>query len=173
MNALARLRIRLKIFFHERMYLGRLIVGVVIQKDGKYFLIEENRGGKMFLNIPAGHLEPKESPVEGAIREAKEESGFEVRLRGLRCMLCSTWDSGLSSVYWIFDAEIIGGDMQPEKGVKAGWFTLDEWEARMKIVEPMPAIPSIFEAVKNNQHIDSKAMYFMDRRGKEVERQTL
>jgi ADP-ribose pyrophosphatase YjhB (NUDIX family) len=34
-------------------------------------------------DLPAGFLEPRETPDEGALREAREEAGFEVELTGL------------------------------------------------------------------------------------------
>ncbi len=155
------------------MYLGRIIVGVVIKKDGKYLLIEEMRDGKLFLNIPAGHLDPYETPIEGAKREAKEESGFDVKLTSLRLVLSNTWNSGLHSAYWIFDGEPCGSSLQPEKGVVAGWFTLEEWEARMRVVEPMPSVPYIFAAVKNGSPLPKESLYFIDSREKPAKRQIL
>jgi len=34
-------------------------------------------------DLPAGFLEPRETPDEGALREAREEAGFDVELTGL------------------------------------------------------------------------------------------
>ncbi|MFM8900832.1 MAG: NUDIX domain-containing protein [Burkholderiales bacterium] len=39
----------------------------------QYLLVEEHTNEGLRLNNPAGHLEPGESPEEGAIREALEE----------------------------------------------------------------------------------------------------
>lgn len=155
--------LRFKLLF-GRIRTGKVLVGVVIRRGHEYLLIEEWQNGKWCLNIPAGHLEPRETPIEGARREAKEESGLEVRLTGMRLMLCNTWDKGFHSVYYIFDAEPCGGALSPEKGATAGWFTLEAWEKRMQEIEPMPAIPPIFEAVKKGWYLSTEAMYFIDRR---------
>ena len=56
-----------------------VIVGGIIEKDGKILLVQEKKKscyGKW--NIPAGHLEPNESIMHGAIREIKEETGMEI-----------------------------------------------------------------------------------------------
>ncbi len=43
-------------------------------------MVEESVGGRLVLNQPAGHLEPDESLVEAALRETREETGWDVRL---------------------------------------------------------------------------------------------
>lgn len=50
-------------------------VAAVIEQDGRYLLVEEHTASGLRLNTPAGHLEPGESPAEGAAREALEETG--------------------------------------------------------------------------------------------------
>jgi len=50
-------------------------VAAVIEQEGRYLLVEEQTRDGLRLNTPAGHLEPGESPAEGAAREALEETG--------------------------------------------------------------------------------------------------
>ncbi len=150
--------------FSGRIPTTRLVVGVLIQKDGKYLLLDEHRKEGIRLNIPAGHVDPKETPIEAAKREAKEESGFDVRLTGIRLALTQTWKQGTHSVYWVFDGEVAGGELQTEAGSKAQWLTLSEWEVHMNDLEPMPILPHVIEAVKKNLSIKTETVYFMDRR---------
>ena len=49
-------------------------VAAVIEKDGRYLMIEEMTRDGLRINNPAGGLEPGESPVDGAMREALEET---------------------------------------------------------------------------------------------------
>ncbi|MGI4777901.1 MAG: NUDIX hydrolase [Janthinobacterium lividum] len=49
-------------------------VAAVIERDGRFLLVEEHTGDGLRLNTPAGHLEPGESPAEGCAREALEET---------------------------------------------------------------------------------------------------
>ncbi|HEY8977550.1 MAG TPA: NUDIX hydrolase [Burkholderiaceae bacterium] len=49
-------------------------VAAVIEKDGRYLMIEEMTRDGLRINNPAGGLEPGESPLEGAVREALEET---------------------------------------------------------------------------------------------------
>lgn len=64
--------------------MGIIIVGGIIEKDGKFLLVQEAQEkcrGKW--NIPAGHLDPNETIFEGAKREVYEECGCEVELTGI------------------------------------------------------------------------------------------
>ena len=49
-------------------------VAAVIERDGRYLLIEEHTPEGLRLNNPAGHLDPGESPEQGVAREALEET---------------------------------------------------------------------------------------------------
>jgi phosphatase NudJ len=49
-------------------------VAAVIEKDGRYLMIEEMTRDGLRINNPAGGLEPGESPIAGAVREALEET---------------------------------------------------------------------------------------------------
>jgi 8-oxo-dGTP pyrophosphatase MutT (NUDIX family) len=49
-------------------------VAAVIEQGGRYLLVEEETPEGLQLNNPAGHLDPGESPIEGVVREALEET---------------------------------------------------------------------------------------------------
>ena len=49
-------------------------VAAIIERDGSYLLVEEHTPEGLKLNNPAGHLDPGESPQQGAVREALEET---------------------------------------------------------------------------------------------------
>ena len=55
-------------------------VASVVACDGRLLLVEERIEGRRVLNQPAGHLDPGESLVEAAVREALEETGWDIRL---------------------------------------------------------------------------------------------
>ncbi len=58
-------------------------VACVIEHQGQFLLVEELSNNKRVLNQPAGHLEPNETLVEAAIREALEETAWQVEVTGL------------------------------------------------------------------------------------------
>jgi 8-oxo-dGTP pyrophosphatase MutT (NUDIX family) len=49
-------------------------VAAIVERDGRYLLVEEHTPEGLRLNNPAGHLEPGESPLQGVVRETLEET---------------------------------------------------------------------------------------------------
>ncbi len=60
-----------------------ITVAAIIERDGQFLLVEEEDGGQILFNQPAGHLELGESLVEGCAREVLEESAWHFRPREL------------------------------------------------------------------------------------------
>lgn len=54
-------------------------VAAVIERDGRFLLVEEDTPDGLLLNNPAGHLDPGESPAEGCARETLEETAHLFR----------------------------------------------------------------------------------------------
>jgi 8-oxo-dGTP pyrophosphatase MutT (NUDIX family) len=54
-------------------------VAAVIERDGRFLMIEEHTSEGLRINNPAGHLEPGETPAEGCAREALEETAWHFR----------------------------------------------------------------------------------------------
>jgi len=51
-------------------------VASVVERQGKFLLVEEHTADGLRLNNPAGHLDPGESLVEACIRETREETAY-------------------------------------------------------------------------------------------------
>lgn len=51
-------------------------VAAIIERDGKFLLVEEHTDSGLRLNQPAGHLEPDETLLEGVVRETLEETAY-------------------------------------------------------------------------------------------------
>ncbi len=103
-----------------------VVAGVVIGQNGKYLLVQEKKEKVRGLwNFPAGHVDEGESIEEAAIKEAKEETGYNVEL----IRKIDIYQSSISSpVKHAFEARIIGGTLQfPEDEIMdARWFTFEE-----------------------------------------------
>ncbi|MFA6513770.1 MAG: NUDIX domain-containing protein [Patescibacteria group bacterium] len=105
-----------------------IVAGVVIKRDNKYLLVQENcPGGKIheLWNFPAGKVDEGETIEEAAIREAKEESGYEVELIRKIDIFQAHAQTPPKHAY---EARIIGGELTWPKDeiLNAGWFTLEE-----------------------------------------------
>lgn len=110
----------------ENLILTAIVAGVVIKKDGKYLLVQEKQPKAYGLwNFPAGKVEEGYSIEETAVKEAKEESGYDVEL--LR-EIAVFHENINRPVAHAFEARIIGGELQyPEDEIlDARWFTSDE-----------------------------------------------
>ena len=53
-------------------------VAAIVARDDKFLLVEETVGSRTVLNQPAGHWEPGETLVEAVVREALEETGWDL-----------------------------------------------------------------------------------------------
>lgn len=58
-------------------------VAAIIERDGCYLLVEEHTPEGLKLNNPAGHLEQGETPLQGVVREALEETAHHFRPEAL------------------------------------------------------------------------------------------
>lgn len=70
---------------HQRMratlaqaagFVPHLTVAALIEKDGRFLLVEEKVHGRPVLNQPAGHVEAHETLVDAIVREVLEETGY-------------------------------------------------------------------------------------------------
>lgn len=55
-------------------------VAAVIERDGKFLMVEEESEGKIVYNQPAGHLDEGESLIQAVIRETLEETAWHMQL---------------------------------------------------------------------------------------------
>lgn len=105
-----------------------VIVGGVLEKDGKYLLVQEAREdihGKW--NLPAGHLDMGETIFDAAKREVKEECGLDAQLTGV-CQI-GKWEANENiGVSIIFATKVLGGEIKLDKNeiLDAKWFTHEE-----------------------------------------------
>ena len=60
-----------------------ITVAAVVQRDGRFLLVEERIDGRLVLNQPAGHLERNETLLEAVRREAHEETAWQFCASGL------------------------------------------------------------------------------------------
>lgn len=60
-----------------------LVVATIIERDGRFLLVEEISDGVQVINQPAGHVERGETLVEAALRETLEETAWRVELSSI------------------------------------------------------------------------------------------
>jgi phosphatase NudJ len=60
----------------DKRWRPSVTVAAVIERDGRFLMIEEETSEGLRINNPAGHLDPGETPAEGCAREALEETAW-------------------------------------------------------------------------------------------------
>ncbi len=110
----------------------RDISGVVLRNDeGRFLLVQEGKPSAYGLwNLPAGHVDPGETLVDAAIREAREETGYEVRIVS-ETPLVDLYDAKIERHFHVFRAEIVGGKLMVdgEEILSAQWLSFREIQA--------------------------------------------
>ena len=117
--------------------------GGLVMRDGEVLLVKvENLMGRVVWTFPKGHLELGETAVQAALREVREETGWECKIAGqgapdapAKPFMVSRYffqrERRLVSkeVYWyLMDPVSKVGESDPEEILEARWFP--EPEAR-------------------------------------------
>jgi ADP-ribose pyrophosphatase YjhB (NUDIX family) len=98
------------------------------QSSGEVLLVQERADG--LWTLPGGWADVNDSPVEAAIREVREESGFNVRIKKLAALfdrLKHPHPPQFFHTYKLFFiGEVVGGMATPSAETSAvGYFSLD------------------------------------------------
>jgi 8-oxo-dGTP pyrophosphatase MutT (NUDIX family) len=116
-------------------------VAAVIERDGRFLLVEEHTPEGLRLNNPAGHLEPGESPERGCVREVLEETAHEFTptalvgvylSRFVRPATATTTEETITYLRFAYCGEV--GAFYPARALDDGivrtlWLTADELRA--------------------------------------------
>jgi len=114
-------------------------VACIVPRGGKFLLVEEDVRGMRVLNQPAGHLESGESLSAAALRETREETGWDVNLTHLVGIY--QWSNGDGAfLRFTYAAEPVRHD--PARTLDTGivralWMTHDEIAASRNLRSPM------------------------------------
>lgn len=107
-------------------------VAAIIERDGRYLLVEEHTPEGLRLNNPAGHLDPGESPQQGVEREALEETTRTFRAEAVVGVYLSRFQRGDQDITYLrfaFCGSV--GEPDPKRQLDQGivrtlWLTPDE-----------------------------------------------
>lgn len=109
----------------------------VIVQDGNLLLTHWNEHGRAGWTLPGGGLEDYETPEQAAVREVREETGYEAQLRtllGVDSLFLEpgdrivAGDGPLHALRVVYLARIVGGSLTPEadgSSDEARWVPLD------------------------------------------------
>ena len=111
-------------------------VAAVIERDGRFLLVEEETADGLRLNNPAGHLDCGETPEQACARETLEETAYSFMpdaLVGIYLSRQHATDGG-DTTYLRFAFCGTLGDCDPQRKLDTGivralWLTADEVRA--------------------------------------------
>ena len=108
-------------------------VAAVIERGGRFLLVEERIDGRIVLNQPAGHLDPGESLLAACRREVLEETAHRFEPSGLVGIY--RWHYAAQDVTFLrfcFSGEIKGVEDQAldKEIVALHWLTEGEVKSR-------------------------------------------
>lgn len=124
---------------NEALWRPDVTVACIVPRGDRFLLVEEDVRGERVLNQPAGHLEPNESLPTAALRETREETGWDVRLTALVGIY--QWANADGAfLRFTFAAQPLRHD--PARTLDAGiirtlWMTRTEIAASQRLRSPM------------------------------------
>ena len=124
-------------------------VAAIVERDGKFLLVEEETDDGIRFNQPAGHLECREALTDAVVREALEETGFDFVPEYLVGVY--NWRNEAKDVTYLrfaFGGKIVGHDTErrlDEGIIAARWLTLDE----IRALAPQYRSPLILRCIED------------------------
>lgn len=108
-------------------------VAAVIERDGRFLLVEERSEGRLVLNQPAGHLDPGESLAAACAREVMEETAH--RFEPAALVGIYRWHYAARDVTFLrfcFCGTVLGEEKRPldKEIVRLHWLTAAEMRER-------------------------------------------
>jgi 8-oxo-dGTP pyrophosphatase MutT (NUDIX family) len=108
-------------------------VAAVVERDGRFLLVEERIRGRLVFNQPAGHLEDGESLVQAVVRETLEETAWGFTPQWLLGVYQWRSRRGSSTLRFAFTGSVHGFDTSRELDppvIATHWLTRAEIETR-------------------------------------------
>lgn len=105
-------------------------VAAIVERQGRFLLVEEEADGQRVVNQPAGHLEPNETLIEAVVRETLEETAWHFQPRALVGVY--RWEhpgKDLTYLRFAFCGEV--GEHDPDQALDEGicralWMSAEE-----------------------------------------------
>ncbi len=138
-------------------------VAAVVERDGRFLMVEELISGRLVLNQPAGHLEDRESLIEAVVRETREETAWRFHPEALvGIYLWRNPDNGRGFLRFTFCGSVDQHDAaQPlDKGIqRALWLSRNQLLAQAgRLRSPLVMRCLDDYALGRRQPLDSVAM---------------
>jgi 8-oxo-dGTP pyrophosphatase MutT (NUDIX family) len=116
----------------DTIWKPHVTVAAVLERDGRFLVVEEQTDDGVRLNQPAGHLEPDETLIAGTVREALEETAYRFEPRHVIGVYRWRHPSGVVYLRFAFTGPIVAHEAERilDQGIlRALWLTPEELDA--------------------------------------------
>jgi 8-oxo-dGTP pyrophosphatase MutT (NUDIX family) len=119
------------------------VAAIIRDAEGRILVLQQKHDRTW--SLPAGAVEPGESPAQAAMREALEETGLRVRpvrlagvVGGETCRVRYGNGDQVEYVVTVFECEVVGGELLPESDETRGFAYVGVDELLVRLAFPYP-----------------------------------
>jgi len=140
---------------HE-LWKPNTVVATIVERDGRFLLVEEEADGRAVFNQPAGHLDDGETLLDAARRETLEETAWHVEPVDLvGVYLVAPPGKDLTYLRFCFRARALSHDADrklDKEIIRAVWMTRDEIAAEATRHRSPLVLRCIDDAIAGQRH---------------------
>ncbi len=142
-----------------------LAAAAIVERDGRFLIVEERIRGQLVYNQPAGHVDDGESIIDACARETLEETGWQFTPRHLLGMyLWRNPDNGHSILRIAIIGDVSNHDPHrklDEPIVATHWMTRDELLSRQSRLRSPFVMRTIDDYLAGRRHELSALAYLV------------
>ena len=128
-----------------------IILTICINQDNSLLMVQEAKTKVHGLwNLPSGKLEQNEDVFKGALREAKEETGYDIELKSLLSIQNIVREEPILRI--VFNAQIISGEVLFDKKeiLQVKWIPITKLERMGNELRSYESLQGIIADIKKN-----------------------
>jgi 8-oxo-dGTP pyrophosphatase MutT (NUDIX family) len=136
----------------DKQWMPHATVAAIVERDGKFLLVEESTDRGNRFNQPAGHLEDNESLLQAVVRETLEETAYQFEPQALLGIY--HWKHEHNDTTYLRFAYIGSvSNHQPllaldEGIIRAVWMTIDEIRSKHLMLRS----PQVLSCIEDYLH---------------------
>lgn len=131
-------------------------VAAIVQREGRFLVVEERAARRLVLNQPAGHLERGESLLEAVVRETLEETAYTLKPEAVTGIYL--WRNEITDRTFLrvaFTGRVDGPDASRRLDrcvLRTAWLTRDELESRPRALRSPLVLRCIDDYLAGARH---------------------
>jgi len=145
---------------------SHITVAAMVERDGRFLMVEEAIRGETLINQPAGHLEPRESLVEAVVRETLEETARVFEPSGLLGVYQANQPDGVwLRVAFVGQAGEVDQDRELDTGILAARFMAPAEIEQRRAAHRSPFVAACVDDYLAGRRLPLDALRYFDLKG--------